>query len=135
MLFLTVHTEGGLLPADLLEEIASGEAIGQQPADFRLSRAARLTDEIANAWADARAYWEAFQRGLRRLSEDDPATTVTREQWIIPLLRSLGYDQVAFMPRAAVVGNSTYAISHRAGPDENAPPLHIAGCRLHSDQP
>ena len=134
MLFLTVHTEGGLLPADILEEIAAGEAIGQQPTDFRLPRTARLTDEIAAAWADARAYWGAFQRGLRRLSEDDPATTVTREQWILPLLRSLGYDQVTFMPRAAVVGNSTYAISHRAGPDESAPPLHIAGCRTDLDR-
>ena len=80
MPFPCVRTEGGLIPADILEQIATGEAVGQRPADFRLPRTACLTDEIAAAWADARAYWEALRRGLRRLPEDDPATTTTREQ-------------------------------------------------------
>ena len=121
MPFICVRTEGGLIPADILEEIAASEATGQQPADFGLPRTTRLTDEIAAAWADARAYWEAFQRGLRRLPESDPATTVTREQWVLPLLRSLGYAEIAFTPRAAVVGNSTYAISHRIAPPSPPP--------------
>jgi hypothetical protein len=129
-----IHSEGGLIPADILEEIAAGESPGQTAADFGLPRSARLTDEIAAAWADARVYWEAFQHGLRRLPDADPATTVTREQWALPLLRSLGYETITFMPRAALVGNSTYAISHRAGDDENAPPLHVAGCRADLDR-
>ena len=91
---------------------------------------ARLADEIAVAWGDARAYWEAFQRRLNRLPEDDPATSVTREQWIIPLLGSLGYESLVYQPRAAHVDGSTFAISHRAGPDEDALPVHIEGCRI-----
>ncbi len=73
MLFTCVHTEGGLIPADLLELIAA-------------------------AWTDARACWEAFPRGLAHVPKGDPATTVTREQWVLSLLRSLGCDAITFRP-------------------------------------
>ena len=36
----TIRTEGGLIPADFLEAIASGEAEGQRPQDFGLPRTA-----------------------------------------------------------------------------------------------
>ena len=97
-----IRIEGGLIPADILEQIASGEAPGQRPQDFGLPRTVRLADEIANAWSDARAYWKAFQRRLQRLAPDEPATTVTREQWVIPLLGSLGYEALTYR---------TYAVS------------------------
>jgi hypothetical protein len=134
MNFTTVVTEGNLIPADLLEQIAGGEGVvGQQPADFGFDKTRRMTDEIAAAWADARAYWEAFQRRLRRLSETDPATSDTREHWIGPLLESLGYT-LTYIPTAAVVNNRTYAISHRAGTDESGPPVHIEGLRRSLEQ-
>ncbi|GIV95662.1 MAG: hypothetical protein KatS3mg057_0319 [Herpetosiphonaceae bacterium] len=132
MSFTTIITEGNLIPADLLERIASGEAEGQQPADFGLERSRRLTDEIAAAWSDARAHWESFQRRLRRLNSADPATSLTREHWITPLLELLGYT-LTYMPGAAVVQGRTYAISHRAGRDESAPPVHIEGIRRSLD--
>ena len=79
------------------------------------------------AWGDARIYWMSLKHGLRRLRSDDPATTVTREQWMLPLLRTLGYITLTYMPSAARVENRTYALSHRAGLDEDAPPIHIEG--------
>ncbi len=129
-----VHIEGALISSDLLEAVETGQAEGQRPQDFGLDRNRRLTDEIAAAWTDARAYWEAYQHGLRRVNKDDPATSVTREQWMLPLLRSLDYDQIIYMPRAAQIGGRTYFISHRTGADENAPPLHIEGCRTSLDR-
>jgi hypothetical protein len=134
MAYSCIHIEGGLIPAELIDEISTGDAPGQQPGDFGLPPGVRLTDEIAAAWADARIYWEAFQRGLRRAAEDDPATSITREQWILPLLRALGYHDLTFTPRAEIIGRSTYAISHRAGTDETAPPLHTTGCRVELDK-
>ena len=134
MSYPCLHTEGGLIPADIIDEIVTGELPGQKVTDFGLPRSARLTDEIAAAWADARAYWEAFNRGLARLPEDDPATTVTREQWMLPFLRSLGFDRITFQQRAAVVGSSTYAISHRDGLDDSGVPVHVAGCRTDVDR-
>jgi len=134
MSFTCVKIEGGLLSPDILEQIAAGEeTIGQRPQDFGLDRNVRLSDEIARAWSDVRAFWEAFQRILQRLPEDDPATSDTRERWMVPLLRVLGYE-LTYMPRAAVVDGRTYAISHRAGKDEEAPPVHIVGCRAELDR-
>ena len=87
-----------------------------------------LTDEIAAAFADARALWGVFQNRLERVAADDPATTVTRDSWMIPFLALLGYE-IRFNQRAFEVDGQTYAISHRAGEAEDAPPVHIVGNR------
>lgn len=128
MAFTTVITEGNLIPADLLEQIAAGEAAGQTASDFGLAHSLRLTDEIAAAWSEIRDYWKFFQLRLRRLPEADAATTLTRD-WVKLLLEPLGYATLTYMPNAAVVNGRTYAISHRAGSDESAPPVHIEGIR------
>lgn len=127
MRFPCLRVEGGLLAPDLLDRIYDGTAPGQKPADSGLS--GRLESEIAAAWQEALEHWEAFQHRLERLPETDPATTVTRDQWVIPLLSLLGYELV-YTPRAAEVEGKTYAISHRAGAGEGAPPVHVVGCRL-----
>ena len=88
---------------------------------------------MATAWGDAKAYWGAFQRALSRLPEGDLATTVTREQWVMPLLRSLGYDPV-YVARAEVIEGQTYAISHRAEPGDDKPPVHIVGCHVRLEE-
>jgi len=133
MNFPTVRLEGGLLSAEILEQVAQGEAPGQTPGHFGLDEGVRLTDEIHRAWSDARHFWGTFNRLLARLPEDDPATSDTRERWIIPLLRVLGYD-LSYKSRAAVVEGQTFAISHRAGKGEDAPPIHIVGCRQPLDR-
>ncbi|MBW2146286.1 MAG: N-6 DNA methylase [Deltaproteobacteria bacterium] len=130
----TIHSEGSLISADLLAEIQAGVAYGQKAGDFGLDGGMRLTDEIAACWSDARAYWEAFQHGLRRVREEESGAGVTREQWIMPLLRSLGFEDVAFARSAAQVGGQSYFISHRAGPGEEGLPVHIEGARNELDR-
>ncbi len=129
MSFPCVRIEGALIPGDILDQIVKAEAVGQRPQDFGLPKSTRLSDEISRAWQDALAYWKALQRSLDRLGAEDPATTQTREQWVVPLLKSLGYDKVSFMAKAAEVSGQTFAISHRAGASEDNPPLHIVGIR------
>ncbi len=128
-----VDIQGNLIAPDLTTDLVVGEIKGQAPEDFGLAKGDKLADEIATAWGDAKAYWAAFQRAVSRLSEDDPATTVTREQWVVPLLRSMGYDPV-YVAKAEVVEGQTYAISHRAEPGENKPPVHIVGSRVRLEQ-
>jgi hypothetical protein len=127
-----VQIEGNLIAPDLTSLVLTGSIKGQAPEDFGFAKTDKLADEIATAWGDAKAYWAAFQRALLRLDADDPATTITRE-WAVPLLRSLGYDPV-YTAKAEVVEGQTYAISHRAEPGENKPPIHIIGCRVKVDQ-
>ncbi len=129
MSFSSVRVEGALIPGDILDQVAKGEAAGQRPQDFGLERNRRLTDEISTAWQDAVTHWRALNRSLGRLSDEDPATTQTREQWVLPLLQSLGYDKVAFMAKAAEVAGQSFAISHRAGERDDSPPIHIVGFR------
>jgi hypothetical protein len=129
----TLKLEGGLIGHDIIERIAAGEECGQKPSDFGFDSRRRLSDEIAAAWSDARDLWHVFERRLERLPEDDLATTATRDQWVIPLLSSLGYELI-YQPRAAEIDGLTFSISHKAGKDDAAPPVHIVGARQSLDR-
>ncbi|MGQ9741721.1 Eco57I restriction-modification methylase domain-containing protein, partial [Chloroflexus sp.] len=47
---------------------------------------------------------------------------------MIPFLGLLGYE-LRYNPRAYVVDGMSFAVSHRAGEPESAPPVHIVGAR------
>src|SRR5262245_6634628 len=123
MSFTCIRIEGGLLSPDFLDRIY--EMPGQKPADFGLPQRRSLVDEVASAYSDARLYWDAFHRRLAHAKKES-VTTVTRDQWMIPLLELFGYS-LTFQRKAAEVDGRTYAISHRAGAQEEAPPVHIVG--------
>ncbi|MGC9528768.1 MAG: Eco57I restriction-modification methylase domain-containing protein [Limnospira sp.] len=131
-----LQIEGNLIVSDLTSDLLAGDIKGQAAEDFGLGKSDKLADEIAIAWGDAKAYWAAFRRAFSRLPEGDAATTATREQWVVPLLRSLGYDPV-YVAKAEVVEGLTYAISHRAELGTDKPPVHIvgAGVRLEERPP
>ena len=122
MAYTAVIVEGGMFPADLLDRIAEGTAEHQRPEDFGLGSGHRLSDEIQGAFSDARAFWDSFQRRLSHSRES--VTSITRDAWMIPLLERLGFD-LSFQRSAAVVGGDSFFISHRAGADPEAPPVHI----------
>ena len=123
MAYTTVTSEGGLFPSDLLDRIASGDAEGQRAADFGLDGGRRLIDETQSAFADARSFWDAFQR--RRNRSRESVTTLTREDWMVPFLELLGFDHLVLQRASAEAGGETFFISHRAGEDPDAPPVHI----------
>jgi len=122
-----VRLEGGLFGPDFLALLKSGELPGQKAADFGIADRP-LIEEIAAAYRDAKRYWEAFRSGLERLPPDDPGTSLTRERWMIPFLSLLGYEP-RYNRRAYEVDGQTFAISHRAGENEDAPPVHIVGAQ------
>jgi hypothetical protein len=128
MTIRSIRIEGGLLGPDILDQLLTGELPGQQPADFGLGARRNLTDEIAATFADARALWGVFQNRLQRVPDHELATSETREFWIIPFLKLLGYS-LQLNRRAYKIDNLTFAISHQAGETEDAPPVHIVGAR------
>lgn len=130
MAYASITVEGGLFPADLLDKIASGDAPGQRPADFSLE-GARLADEMQSAFSDARAFWDAFQRRLQTSRES--TTTLTRESWIGPLLDRLGF-RFELQRSSAEIGGQLYMISHRAGDDADAPPVHVVSIEQELDR-
>lgn len=131
--FVAVRVEGGLLPEDILERGAAGDLPGQAAKDFGLPPRARLSEEIARAWSDAQSYWAAFKRRMARVPEKDPGTSDTREYWVRLLLDLLGYELV-YQPSAAVVGDRSFPVSHRAGSGPWAPPVHVEGFRVELDR-
>ena len=128
MTISSIRIEGGLLGPGVLDQLLAGDLPGQRPADFGLEGKRNLTDEIAAAFADARALWGVFQNRLQRLPDNEIATSATRDAWAIPFLGLLGYEP-RYNPRAYEVDGMTFAISHRAGEAEDAPPVHIVGAR------
>jgi hypothetical protein len=126
--FPSIRIEGGLFGSDILDQLLAGDLPGQKPADFGLESRRNLTDEIAAVFADARALWGVFQNRLARLPDNDPATTPTRDAWMIPLLGLFGYE-LHYNQKAHDVDGLSFAVSHRAAEADDSPPIHIVGAR------
>lgn len=120
----SIRIEGHILSADLIDAIERGEKHSQDPKDFGFEAKANVKNEIADAWADARALWGIFQKKLGKLDETASAVTETRNQWLSPLLALLGYQPE--LAQAETVNGKSYAISHRdAGRDGF--PMQLSG--------
>ena len=75
---------------------------------------------------------DVFEKSIAKLPEDNPATSETRNRWMIPFFSTLGYELTA--RNAAEVDGQTYAISTGAGKEEDSPPIHIVGIRQSLDR-
>jgi hypothetical protein len=126
--FPSLRVEGGLIGPELIDQIAAGQAPGQAPRDFNLPDKFKLLDVVSATWGDARTQWKIFRRRLNDISAGETGATLTRNQWMTPLLGMLGYD-LNLLPRAIEIDGLTFAISHRAGAGDSAPPVHIVGAR------
>ncbi len=126
--FLTIHTEGALLPIDLLQRILAGDKDlpGLAPEDYHLS-GEKVNEAINRAWNHLQGAWAAFQTSRGRLKEGDPGTTLTRERWLLPLFQELGYGRLQTAKAIEIEGKS-YAISHTWGTAELPTPIHLVGC-------
>jgi hypothetical protein len=124
MLHPSIRLEGSILSADILDAIERGERSHQLPKDFGLDPSTKVKDEIADAWAAARAYWAAYQVKISRLKEGATGTTETRNQWLVPLLGLLGYQ--LNLTESETIQGKTYRISHR-DPARDQLPVHLIG--------
>jgi len=132
--FPSFKIEGGLLSADLIEKIFAGEAIAQKPQDFNLPGSeSAFSDYLAFLWNKSRELWENFQKRLETLPPDDPATSLTRERFVIPLLELLDYKPT-YQREAVEVDGKRFPLSHRADPSDEAPFIHIVGARQNLDR-
>jgi hypothetical protein len=112
--FTTVKTEGGLLPADLLQRIADGRAVeGLRPEDYHLLPGERLNEAINRAWNRCLGAWLSFDDQRRKLPESDTGTTLTRERWLLVLFQELGYGRLQ-LQRGGLESDdgTTYPVSH-----------------------
>ncbi|NQU03227.1 MAG: restriction endonuclease, partial [Syntrophaceae bacterium] len=125
MKFNTIHIEGSILSADILDKIEQGELGGQLAKDFGFDATVKVKDEIVKAWADAQDLWRIFKRRRADVPATTTGTSETRRYWMLPFLSLFGYELE--LSKSEVVSGKTYAISHRAL-NSDAFPVHITGC-------
>lgn len=131
MSFSSITIQGNILSSDILQKIRQEDLRFQQPADFGLARNLALRDEIGMAWASLQAHWKAFSMRRERLKESDSGTTETRNAWMLPFFRELGYELEA--AKAELINEKSYAISHRDTRREGFP-VHLVGINQSLDK-
>ena len=132
--FPSLKIEGALLGADLIEKIFAGETQGQKPQDFNLpSSNISLSDYFAFLWNKTKELWETFQKRLETIPPNDPATSITRDRFVIPFLQLLGYKPT-YQREAIEIDGHRYHLSHRAEHSDEAPFIHIVGIRQNLDR-
>ncbi|MCX6016402.1 MAG: hypothetical protein NT020_12585, partial [Chloroflexales bacterium] len=97
---------------------------GQKASDFGLPNGTRVKDDIAIRWADAQNYYRIYKQRAAVLRQTDPGTTLTRNNWMVPLLGLFGFEIES--QSGLSINNQTYAISHRASNRANTP-IYIIG--------
>jgi hypothetical protein len=133
MTFPSIRIEGSILSGELLAKLDKTDCPGQRPADFGFDSPTRLKEEIVRAWTAAQAFYAAFQHKLETVKEGTPATSETRNQWIIPLLGLLGYSELEFQSQSELVGDKPFRLSHRLH-SHGSFPVHIVGARESLDK-
>jgi len=130
-LFTTIRTEGGLLPADLLQRIAGGDSDleGLKPSDYHLAGTERLNEAISRAWNRLLGAWTSFRAAAEKLPESDLGTSPTRERWLLILFQELGYGRLP-AARGVEIEGKAYPVSHFW---QNTP-IHLVGFRVDLDR-
>jgi type I restriction-modification system DNA methylase subunit len=126
-----VRTEGGLLPADLLERVRAldRKLPGLDEASYGLARNERFGDAIARSWNKLVGAWATFQDELAKLPATDPATTTTRQRFLVPLFEELGYGSLSPVKALDLEGKA-YPVSHAF----ETVPLHLVGANVPLDR-
>ena len=130
--FTTVSTAGLLLPVDLLARIVDGDPNlpGLTPKDYHLRSGERLNEAASRAWNECLAAWKSFRKKLAALPASDTGTTLTRDEWLLPLFQELGYGRLQ-PKRAIVIDGKEYPISHGW---EDHVPIHLLSARYSIDR-
>ncbi len=132
MRYPSIRIEGSILSSDILDAIERDEKGFQKPKDFGLDVSAKVKDEIASTWADARDQWRIFSRKTDALKENATGTTETRNLWMTPLLGLLGYN-IELATKGEDINGKNYPISHRDTKRDEFP-IHIVGCNESLDK-
>lgn len=126
MEYPSINIQGNIISSEILDKIRNEDIKYQQAGDFGLDRKTSVRDEIGIAWSVARAHWSAFKIRRDRLKEGESGTAETRNSWMIPLLKELGYEVERATAYVHPDTHKTYAISHKAA-NRGDFPIHIMG--------
>ena len=125
-LFSTIHSEGNLLPIDMLQRIEQLDTTlpGLTARDYHVD-GYKINEEINDAWLRALRDWQNFQAVMREHHLPEHEQKFTLERWLLPLFRKgLGYGQlVPTQPIALESKGKSYPISY----GWRHVPIHLVG--------
>jgi hypothetical protein len=126
-----VRVVGSLLPSDLIGRLVTGtELPGMTPDDYRLELGVTPKEAANRAWSVLSSAWKGYREALSA-RPGDAATALTREKWLGPLLRELGYGRVPVTPAGGLHADGrSFAVSHRW----QHVPVHLLGSAVPLDQ-
>jgi hypothetical protein len=80
--FQTLHSEGGLLPAELLRRLQDlrEKLPGTEPEAYGLAPGERLNEVLSQSWNRLRRHWPAFREAAAHLAEGQPGTGLTNDR-------------------------------------------------------
>ena len=110
--FTALRAEGGILPPDFLQVIATLEAPQQAGVEYGLSKSLALKEELARYWCIANDLYARYFE--RRVRHDLIERQVSVDEWLLPLLRLiLGYNDLTTADSTAL-GDQVFKLTHRA---------------------
>ncbi|GAA3813288.1 N-6 DNA methylase [Sphaerisporangium flaviroseum] len=123
--YLAVDVAGSLIPQDVLSRIAAADRDlpGMRSEDYHLAAAERLGDAAARRWEYLLGAYRAFRERVDKLPESDPATSITRDRWLLILLNEFGFGRVPFNRGSISAGEKEFPISHLW----HSVPMHLLG--------
>jgi hypothetical protein len=126
-----IKTEGGLLPREVLARVAAEDADlpGMEQQAYHLPPNERLGEAINRSWNRLLGLWEAYSEALNGRPENDAATGLTRDRWLLPLFDELGYGRLQRSTAVEIEGKS-FAISHAW----YRTPIHLVGAGVSIDK-
>ncbi len=117
--FVGVSIQGGLIPADLPSQLASGrdpQGNALSPKDYHLAAGETVRDAANRVWAYLLGAWTGYRDALAQLPADAPTTALTRERFLLILLDQLGYGRVPPTGKGGLrVDGRSFTVSHQWG--------------------
>src|SRR5690554_2460049 len=105
--------EGGLLPADVLNQLAGLQLKGQSATEYGVPKGLTLRDEIGRYWRIALANWQSFDRQRQRDDLNDPSGAT--QQWLHALLTQvLGFTDLQAYSESQRVDDRYFPVTHHA---------------------
>lgn len=130
-LFTTIHTEGAILPVDILQRILNDDSTidGASPDSYHLGSGERINEAVNRSWNRLQGLWLSFQNAREKLLESDAGTSLTRDKWLLQLFQELGYGRLQ-AGKAIEHDTKLYAISHQW----KHTPIHLVSFKLDLDK-
>jgi hypothetical protein len=131
VVYPAARVEGGLLPSGLLQRIGDGdpELPGSDAASYGLQSGESVRRYANRSFAYLQDVWREFAKHRDRAS-DAASARLTRERWLLILLRELGYDPIEALPGGISVDDKPFPVSHRF----DAVPVHLLGWGVELDR-